>query len=318
MSSLYAVQRRWRGFAGLLLTAATGLVYGQAKPARLVRLPAPLWSDEAPERSRVTGETVFFDLARNQAVFLITEPSGALREARYDLPGAIEPSVWFTVKPGAEGVLDYSYVISDSGRSRQRTRSMKLLLPGQDVDMLPHNSAWPVRHEDAAVPDGNTKVPFGTMRWIVWEDHGSSDAKVFGLSTGLSSKYLPGFTNATFEGKSEKPLTREIVVSLPTEAAAKAARFLEPGFGGRTVLVAAPIFRPDTPKQAIAANLHYGISSLRNQGQIAKDSAWAREALKSLSTFIESGGIAAFPAGTARPSGALEAEIANIVAIALR
>ena len=318
MNSLYAVQSRWRGYAGLLLIAAAGLIYGQARPARVVRLPAPLSSDDARENSRTTGESVFFDLARNQAVFLMTDASGAVQEVRYDLPGAIEPSVSFTVKRGVDGVLDYSYVITDSGHSRQRTRLMKLLLPAQDVDLRPRKSAWPVRYEDTRVPDGNTNVLFGTMRSVIWEDPGSSNAKVHGLSIGLLSKYLPGFTNATFEGKAEKPLTREIVASLPPKVAAKAARFLEPNFTGRTVLVAAPIFRPDAPKQAIAANIHYGISSLKNQGRIAKDSPWARETLQSLSTFIESGGISEFPAITAQPSGALEAEIANIVAIALR
>lgn len=153
---------------------------------------------------------------------------------------------------------------------------------------------------------------------VHWSDPTPTPNKVLGLGMTAVSSYLPGFADAFIEGNVANPLTAQALSGLPSDVAAQAAHFLQPGLGSSGCQVLAPLFRPGADKLVVAANYHYGIQSLTNAGSLNAKSAYVGALLDALAVFLQSGGTAALAIPTVAPSGPVETAIQQAVSLALK
>ena|GEM_PF-3626572 len=72
----------------------------------------------------------------------------ATQELRYDLPNGANPTISYALDKTADGVIVYSYVITDAANSPQRTKRVSFLLPEHDTG-LTADSGWELTAEDA-------------------------------------------------------------------------------------------------------------------------------------------------------------------------
>lgn len=309
-----------RGVSISLLFLVFGLGLQAQRSARVVGSPVPFWPPEGIEAGRSGNQRVFFDSAENQVVFLLPDPSGlqAPRQIRYDIPNGATPSISFSVQAIADGKARYTYILGDDPRSRQRSQRLTILLPSHDNGLVSAPGNWKFGTENTTLPDRTATVAMATMRKISWTAPGPNPAAA--LALGLESSYLPGFAEAFVEGQVPNPLTQEVLGALPAEVASQATPFLEPGFGTSKYVVLAPLFRPNASKLVIAANYHYGVSVLTQsvlteEGRLDPKSAYMKDLLAVLGSFLRSGGVGEL-LPKAAPSSALEAEIQKALTLA--
>jgi hypothetical protein len=303
-----------RLISGFVVISAIGVSSSAPaqQPARLVKSPIPIWNDAIlPDKPGA-----FFDPGRNQVIIVLSAPGeGGLRQLRYDVSNGTEASVEFSVQPLANGVLHYTYALNDAPRAPQRSKRVRMLLPAHDASLVASSNRWQFETEATTFPDRTATVRGGLMSFAAWRDPAAGEDKVAGLIMGLDSKYLPGFIDTFVEGQVNNPLGPEILAALPAEIKQQAQHFLEPGTGNTPQIVLGPLFRPDTNKQIIAANYHFGISVLQRGGRIATDSSFAKQLLENLSVFLTGASKAGPVMPSAVPSSALEQVIQKALSL---
>jgi len=294
---------------------ACGVATAQTK-VRLVRSPVPFWS---PDVEAANKPGVYFDTKLNQIVIKVAQPPGSqvLQEIRFDVANGASPRVLFSTTETGTGKITYSYSLVDDTAMPQATRRLSLLLPAADAGLIIGKSAWLAATSKSAIADRTSGFPLATMQFLAWT-HPGTPVRDMPNVFQLESSYLPGFVDAFAEGDVRSPLTHALLGTLSTDLSDQAARFLEPGVGSSGLVVLGPLFRPDLPKSAIAANFHYGFDRLMRSGILDPDSSYGKAALSTLDAFLQNGATGRPQAIQAKPVTPLEQQLQSAMTLAFR
>ncbi|MBI2685895.1 MAG: hypothetical protein HYX27_06245 [Acidobacteria bacterium] len=287
-------------------------------PSRLIMSPVPFLTTDA--HNKVLSDkkqSAFFDSKRNQLVLFVANLSdGPLEERRYDIPNATRANLNSSVATSDGKIFHYTFSLTDHPQTPQAAARLALFLPGSDNTLECTVARWAFTRQPTDIGDRVSAVHGGKMAYAVWEYSAKSPAAF--QQAVLRSTYKPGFADAYVSGRVAKPLTSDGLAGLSPELVQQVQDFLTPGIGSNHHLVIAPIFRPGLSKEVIAANFHYGISVLMNNGSLARDSAYSRELLNNLSAFLGEQGLGAgIATPVAKPATALEVSIQQAAAISL-
>ncbi len=289
------------------------LATGQPQ-ARMVRLPAPLWTGSPADPA----QHVYYD-PRSHQVVVVPAASGLATEApqRFDLQDGARPSVYCSVVGEAGAALTYSYRVTDDPNSPQRTKRLDLLLPNHD-SALSASGPWTFATQATSIPDRTATVPLASMRWAYWDDPAPTAAKIVGLPLSLNSTYLPGFADAVSEGYVQNPVGGAALAGFDTATAAQLQIFLDPPTRGNLFILLAPLFRPGASRLVIAANYSLAIQQLARGGSLAPSSPYVQEEISRLGSFLQSQGEIPLAAPKTAAGSPAEMEIQQAMSIALK
>lgn len=313
---------QFRFLTGVILVASSAVFcYGQAQSAQptVVMSPVPFWHNSS--LSSLNGQpAAFFDLQQGQLVVVIPDQFsvGRYQQLRYGIPNGTKATINFSLQPSATGAINYTYNLNDDPQARQRTHDFYILLPSHDSTLQAATGVWPCGFVDTAIPDRTSTVALGMMRMVRWTDPAPNASKVYGLTTGLQSMYLPGFAQAFVEGLVASRFTHADLIGLPDNVVAQVQRFFEPGIGSSALTVLAPLFLPGADKLVVADNYFTGLTKLLHTGMLPKDSAYTNALLSAINLFRDTGGEGTLMLPGVMPTNALDATIQEAASLALK
>ncbi len=297
-----------------LIAAIFPVLAGGQQAARMIRLPAPPWTGEASSPA----QHVYYDSQNHQIVIVPPATGGApAAPQRFDLPDGTRPIVTSSVSGESGSALAYSYQITDSPDTFQRTARIDILLPSHDSG-LTGGGAWPLAFKATNIPDRTATVAWASMRWAYLQDPKPTPGKLAGLSLSLTSTYLPGFADAVAEGYAANPISAAAVAGFDAATAAQLQRFLDPYARGNIFVLLAPMFRPGASELVIASNYNLAIQQLARGGALDANSPFVVDELNRLRSFLEGQGEIQLGTPAVAATSPLEKEIQQAMSIALQ
>jgi hypothetical protein len=300
---------------GVLTIGITLSLQGQV-PSRIIRSPLPLWPGDAAA-SAVSEPSAFLDIQRHQIVILAPEQGSStqLIQRRFDVPNGTVSEIVYTLTASANQAITYQYTIVEKAQGRQSLAQFSILIPTTaDLPVPLSFGGW--RYNAQEITTKSYPNPFSgkPLHAVSWNINSIAMSLRSGQFT-LSSSYLPGFTNAYIKGNVSNPFTDKVLESLPTSLVSKAQNLLDPNYSSERHLVLAPMFDRGSPAVAIAANYHYGISSLLRSNTALADTTYLQEVLQILTNYIEAGGVGSIPAARSKPTTAVTQSIQSALAL---
>ncbi len=284
--------------------------------------PIPLWPLDGARTGASAAHNVFLNPETSELIVVLPDantPAGE-RVLRYGDPSWVRASLSAHIAPSGSGVLRYVYTVTERPGSRQRVGRVRLLLPELDAQLVPDQSGWPASFTATTQLDIASLAANSKLRLLTWTNSaGPAAIPGGGVLLVITSRFLPGFTDALIQGQVAHELTEEEVKSFPEPVAAAARRAMEIEWRSEGHVVMAPLFRAGTPKEVIAGNYHFGMSRMMVSGALKKESVFVSTVLTFLTGFLQhSPGMAAPSQLGAIATSPLEQEIAAALDLAFR
>ncbi|MBZ5728470.1 MAG: hypothetical protein LAP87_26245 [Acidobacteriia bacterium] len=268
-------------------------------------------------------ESVFLN-PETQELLVVTDRAGAIANPiAFQLHNQAIPSVISKITIVPSGGYLYEYVIGSSTRSRGPMEKWSLLIAAEDplfsCELPP---AWRVETENTLMVE-RAASKHAPLRYVHFVAGAGAEIGPGTAKNGLRvrSSNLPGYVTAFARSKVDRPFSAQAVLNLPEAARAKLSVATSPEWDSQLRLVIGPRFLPGTDTIAIAASFHYAIQYFLNQKELSPDSGFVKDALASLTAYIE--GSTGGPFGASRLSFAasaktpLEEEMAEAMAVSL-
>lgn len=271
-------------------------------PSAVVRMPFPI--APADVTSRAVGTTYF---EPSTGTLSTKTAEGLVRRIR--LPVAprsdLDSDVSSIPRPDGGASYSYTYTVTDRDPGRGGV-NLVFYLPGSDASRLVEARTWRLAISESDLPDSFSMVHLGRLQRLAFRRSGIPQQAP---TIRIQSDRRPGFLEVSLAG---------VMADSAEMESEKVQRFLEESGTALRTVVVAPLFAKPAGDREIAANLHYGVSSLVHRGVLGADSLYVRRLLSSLSATVESGVAGLTEIQALQPVTTQERRIANHAVIAFR
>jgi hypothetical protein len=319
-----------KSFAVFLLTVlASVALFVQATPQAALS-PFPVWPADGNVPDNLRDHYLFLGPKVGQVT--ISYPA-SLDDPRLtgrktfvlDLHNQVEPIFSVQISAG-NGIYNYDYVLRNGKSAKQVIKTWFFPGPANDPAFQVQGPGWTgskaltVKPRQLTLPNAAQAAVNDLQPEVIvtfFSNPGYEITPNNEQAFHISSSYLPGFTTASVSSGVAFALPGE----LPTPVGDQVGVLTRLGWDSKQTLALGPKFTANWSKQAIAADFHYGISSLTRSGNLSGDSPFVKQALATLAMAIQSGNTSALAnqfSSLPKPSPGLENEIAAAMQLSLK